>query len=60
MSTKRDDFPVPAPPTVTPQNGGPPPEPPIPLPDIDARTYALRALARWLEEHQEEWSWTSP
>lgn len=47
MSTKRDDFPVPAPPTVTPQNGGPPPEPPIPLPDIDARTYALRALARW-------------
>ena len=48
MSTKRDDLPVAPPPTVTPSYGGPPPYPVIPLPDIDARTFALRALARWV------------
>lgn len=48
MSTKRDDLPVPSPPTVTPPLGAPPPFPAFPLPDFDARTHALRALGQWL------------
>jgi hypothetical protein len=47
VSTKRDDLPIVSPPTVTLQNGGAPPYPAVSLPDIDARTHALRALGRW-------------
>ena len=47
MSTKRDDVPVTSPPTVTPSLGQPPPYPQPPLPDFDARTHGLRALAQW-------------
>lgn len=45
MSTKANEHPLPPPPTVTPPLG----LPPVPdLPDIDARTHALRQLGVWL------------
>jgi hypothetical protein len=48
MSTKANDLPVSFPPSPTRRFGEPPPYPEIPLPDVDARTHALRVFARWL------------
>ena len=46
MSTRRDDRPVAPPPTVTASQLDTPP-PAAALPNIDARTHALRRLAQW-------------
>lgn len=49
MSTKTDDMPpLPAPPTVSRWYLSPPPVPQPPLPQEDARTYALRAFGKWI------------
>lgn len=47
MSTQKNDAPGPAPETPTKSLLTPPPFPVVPLPDVDARTQALRVLAQW-------------
>jgi len=48
MSTQRNDQPIVSPETPTRSMLTPPPWPAVPLPDIDARTHALRIFAKWL------------
>lgn len=48
MSTHRYQRPTQSPPAATASRLDPPPYPPVPLPDKDARTHALEVLAKWM------------
>lgn len=52
MSTRYNDWPVALPPSPTQSVDFPPGEAPVELPNLDARTHALRVLARWFSALQ--------